>query len=300
MKLKHLIVLGGATATGKSQVAVELAQHFHGEIISADSRQVYTELNIGVNKPDSQQLNAVPHHLIGHVSIHEDYNAGNYERDALLILHQLYKRYNVAILAGGTGLYLQAVIEGLDTFPSIDPTVFNQLKQIHFETGISTLQDELLAKDPKYYEQVDRQNPHRLIRALAVIRSSGLKYSDLLTQKSKERPFHVHPVLLTEERNRLYQKINNRVDEMISLGLEQEARGLYPLKHLNSLQTVGYREWFSHFEGLMTREETIEKIKQHTRNYAKRQSTWFRPLQWPEYRTTDTAQMIQYLKTAME
>lgn len=299
MKQKHLIIIGGATAAGKSQVAVDLAQHFKCEIISADSRQVYTELNIGVNKPSSEQLKAVPHHLIGHVSIREDYNAGLYERDAILTLNQLYQQHQMAILVGGTGLYLQAVMQGLDTFPETDPAVFNQLKQIHLEAGINALQDELLEKDPKYYEQVDRQNPHRLMRALAVIRSSGLKYSDLLTQKSKERSFRSHPILLHEERDLLYEKINLRVDEMIRQGLEQEALDLYPLRYLNSLQTVGYREWFSHFEGQLTKEEAIEKIKQHTRNYAKRQTTWFRPLHWPQYHAGETSQLIQYLKTAI-
>jgi len=214
LKQNHLIVIGGPTATGKSQVAVELAQYFHCEILSADSRQVFTELNIGVNKPSPEQLNAVTHHLIGHISIHQKYNAGSYEQDALHRLNEIYTRHDLALLVGGTGLYLNAVLKGMDTFAETDPYIVEQLQKIHIQSGIQSLQIELSETDPTYYEQVDRQNPHRLIRALAVIRSSGSKYSDLLTQKSKERTFIPIPIYLNENRNRLYEKINHRVDRM--------------------------------------------------------------------------------------
>lgn len=299
MKRKHLIVIGGPTATGKSQVAVELALHFQCEIISADSRQVYAELNIGVNKPTPAQLNVIPHHLIGHISIHQKYDAGNYENDALYRLNELYKDNDIAILVGGTGLYLRAVLEGLDSFPQVDEEVVNQLKLIHVESGLKVLQDELMLLDPEYYDRVDRQNPHRLIRALAVIRSSGVKYSEFLTKQSGERDFIPIPVFLNEERSKLYHKINQRVDEMIAQGLEQEVRFLLPFKDLNALQTVGYREWFLHFEGKISKEEAVDKIKQHTRNYAKRQWTWFKPLQWPEYHANEVPVMISYIQNCL-
>ena len=295
-----MIVIGGPTATGKTQVAVELAQYFQGEIISADSRQVYAELNIGVNKPSPAQLAAVRHHLIGHVSIHQKYDAGNYEKDALLRLNDIYKDKDLAIVAGGTGLYLRAILEGLDIFPQVDETEVNKLKNIYLENGLTPLQDELNLRDPAYYLQVDKQNPHRLIRALSIIRSSGVKYSEFLTHQSRDRDFEPIPIYLNEERKKLYQKINHRVDEMVEQGLENEARDLFPFMQLNGLQTVGYREWFMHFEGKISREEAIEKIKQHTRNYAKRQWTWFKPLQWPEFHADDIPSMINHIQTRLQ
>jgi tRNA dimethylallyltransferase len=280
-------------------VAVELAQHFRCEIISADSRQVYAELNIGVNKPTDAQLKAAPHHLVGHISIHQKYDAGNYEIDALNRLTGLYDKGDIVVLAGGTGLYLRAVLEGLDRFPPVDEVIVNHLKLIHHDSGLKALQEELMLYDPEYYERVDRQNPHRLIRALAVIRSSGLKYSEFLSKQTPEREFIPIPILLNEERTRLYQRINQRVDEMIAGGLEEEALHLFPFRQLNALQTVGYREWFLNFENKISKEETIDKIKQHTRNYAKRQWTWFKPMQWPEYHAHEVQKMINYIENSL-
>lgn len=295
MNRKYLIVIAGPTASGKSKLAIDLALHYHCEIVSADSRQVYREMNAGVAKPDPLQMATVPHHLIGHVSIHDAYNAGIYEQEALHVLDELYSRRDIAILAGGTGLYIHAVLEGFDVFPEISPDIINRLKNKLEEQGPEALQNDLKQKDPEYYARVDIHNPHRLIRALAVIESAGLPYSQLRKQRKKTRPFIPIPLLLSAERNRLYQRINQRVDEMVNLGLKEEALTLYPFRHLNSLQTVGYQEWFDHFEGKLTEAEAIDKIKQHTRNYAKRQWTWFRRTGWPEFGTEEVEKIIAYI-----
>lgn len=297
---KYLIVIAGPTAAGKSKLAVDLALHYRCEILSADSRQVYRELNIGVDKPTPRQMAAVPHHLIGQVSIHETYNAGIYEKEALRILEELYTRMDLAILVGGTGLYINAVLEGFDVFPEISPGISLRLKKMLEEKGPEALQEELKQKDPEYYARVDIHNTHRLIRALEVIESAGLPYSQLRQKRKKTRPFIPVPILLTAERSRIYQRINQRVDEMVKLGLKDEALSLYPFRHLNSLQTVGYQEWFDHFEGKLTEAEAIDKIKQHTRNYAKRQWTWFRRTGWPEFRAEESAKIIAYLDTMIK
>lgn len=295
MNRKYLIVIAGPTAAGKSKLAIDLARHYHCEIVSADSRQVYREMNIGVAKPDTLQMAAVPHHLIGHSSIHDIYNAGIYEQEALRVLDKLYARMDLAILAGGTGLYINAVLEGFDVFPEIRPDIMSRLNTKLQEEGLEALQDALKQKDPDYYARVDLHNPHRLIRALAVIESAGLPYSQLRKQRKKTRPFIPVPFLLSSERNRIYQKINQRVVEMVNRGLKEEALSLYPYRQLNSLQTVGYQEWFDHFEGKLTEAQAIDKIKQHTRNYAKRQWTWFRRTGWPEFRAEDVEKIIEYI-----
>lgn len=298
--MKHLIVIGGPTACGKTQVAIALAGLFKCEIISADSRQVYSELNIGVNKPSENQLTAVPHHLIGYVSIHESYNAGVYEQDAIKTLELLFQKNDLVILAGGTGMYIKAVLQGLDQFPEVDPAIVEELKSIHINLGIESLKKELNRTDPEYFVQVDVNNPHRLIRALSVIRSSGIKYSEFLSHPFKSRDFQTIPILLTEDRHLLYNKIDQRVDEMIEQGLEEEAKNLYPFRHLNSLQTVGYTEWFLNFDGTLTKDQTIDKIKQHTRNYAKRQWTWFKPLRWPEFRQSELDRIKNHIENTLQ
>jgi tRNA dimethylallyltransferase len=273
---KTLIVIAGPTAVGKTDFAIKMALHFKTEILSADSRQIYKELNIGVAKPTDYQLKLVKHHFVNHVSIHEEYNAGRFEEEALRLLGQLFLTYDVAILCGGSGLYIDALCKGFDALPVADMRFRNELK-ILFETqGIAALQQLLKEKDPVYFLHVDIHNPQRLIRALEVCLSTGKPYSSFRKKIARPRPFNIISIGLNIERKLLYQAINARVDQMIASGLEKEAEELYPYRKLNALQTVGYEEWFEYFEGRISREETIEKIKQHTRHYAKRQLTWFR------------------------
>lgn len=273
--MKHLIVILGPTAVGKTTLAIQTATHFNTEIISADSRQVYRELNIGVARPTEEELNTVRHHLIAHASIHEEYNAGQFERDALLICDELFKTKNVVVCCGGSMLYIDALVKGLDRLPS-EKSVRNKLISQLKEEGIESLQKALLKADPEYYARVDLKNPHRLIRAIEVCIVSGKKYSELRLESIQHRSFQVTTFGLTAQRNWLYSRINRRVDEMFSNGLLEEARSLYPFRELNALNTVGYKELFDHFDGNTSLQEAAEKIKQHSRNFAKRQLTWWR------------------------
>ncbi|MDX1684407.1 MAG: tRNA (adenosine(37)-N6)-dimethylallyltransferase MiaA [Saprospiraceae bacterium] len=271
--LPLLVVIGGPTGIGKTEAAIRVASKYSTEIVSADSRQVYMELNIGVARPDEDQLNAVPHHLIAHRSIKDEYSAGHYEEEALSVLDKLFEKHDRVIASGGTGLYLKALTEGLDKFPKVSrqkwTSVFNS-------EGLSFLQEALRELDPDYYRSVDIQNPHRLIRALSVIEETGLPFSSFLGRSENTRPFNTIKLALTRDRDELYERINQRVDEMMSEGLLDEVRRLLPYRHLSALQTVGYQELFEYLDGLYTLNEAVEKIKQHTRNYAKRQMTWFR------------------------
>jgi tRNA dimethylallyltransferase len=273
--LKNLIVILGPTAVGKTALSIQAAQHFGTEIISADSRQIYHELNIGVARPTQAELEAVKHHLIGHISIHTAYSAGSYERDALSICSQLFEKHDHVICCGGSMMYVDALTKGLDDLPA-DKSVRENLIRIHQNEGIGALQSQLEQLDPEYYRVVDIHNPHRIIRALEVCLISGQTYTSLRKAAHRERPFRVIAIGMTAQRNWLYSRINKRVDEMMRLGLEEEARMLLPHRHLNSLNTVGYKEMFEYFDGKMSLEMAVEKIKQHTRNFAKRQLTWWR------------------------
>jgi tRNA dimethylallyltransferase len=273
---KHLIVITGATASGKTTLAIQLANFLQTEILSADSRQFFREMNIGTAKPSTEELNQAKHHFIDHLSIHDEYNVGQYERDATLLLEQLFQKYDHVIMVGGSGLYIKAVCDGLDHFPQVDEQFRIALTETFEAQGIETLQEELKQLDPVYYDEVDRQNPHRLIRALEICRATGKPYSSFRTATATERPFKTTKIAIDWEREQLYDRINLRVDQMIDAGLEQEAKSLFPFKYLNSLQTVGYQEWFDYFEGKMDREEAVRLIKRNTRRYAKRQMTWLR------------------------
>ncbi len=273
---KYLIVVGGPTGSGKTAMAIRLAQYFYTEILSADSRQFFQEMSIGTAKAGLEELQAVPHHFINSLSVEQAYSVGDFERDALNLLARLYQQHQVVILAGGSSLYIKALCEGLDEFPEVPDSVRNEVEQLYKKEGIAALQQELEQVDPIYFEQVDRANPQRLIRAISVYRASGLPFSSFRTQQVEPRFFS--PIYLWMElpREDLYQRINQRVDQMFSAGLEAEALSLYPLRHLNALQTVGYQELFDYFAGDISREEAIELIKRNSRRYAKRQGTWMR------------------------
>ena len=273
MKQPKLLYIAGPTASGKTSLAIALAKHFKTEIISCDSRQFYREMNIGTAVPTAEELKQVPHHFVQHLSIHDPYSVGDYTRDALALLPQLFQAHEVVIMVGGSGMYADAVMYGLDEFPEVDPAIRPQLTAIYQQEGIEVLQDLLREHDIRHYHIVDKQNPHRLIRALEISLSAGKPYSSFLGKKQIPDFFTAKTVVIDWEREQLYERINQRVDLMVEAGLEEEARGLLEYQQLNALQTVGYREWFN---GQWDREKAIEEIKKNSRRYAKRQTTWFR------------------------
>ena len=272
---KYLIVVGGPTAVGKTNLAIQLAQHFNTEILSADSRQFYKEISIGTAKPSIEELAAAPHHFIDSHPITKEFNAGQFEKAALSILEKLFQKHHIAIAVGGSGLYINALCQGLDDIPNKDPNIRVHLQTVYETEGIIALQKQLEDLDPHYYAVVDRQNPQRLMRALEVCISSGMPYSSFRKQQLQNRPFKIIKIGLNLPREQLYAQINTRVDIMMQAGLLEEAKAMHPYKHLNALQTVGYAELFDYFEGIHTLEKAVELIKQHTRNFAKRQLTWF-------------------------
>ena len=279
MNFKRLLYVAGPTASGKTSLAIELAQHFDTEILSCDSRQFYKEMSIGTAVPSSEELAAVPHHFIQQRSIQEPYSVGAFKREALYYLESLFKTKDTVILVGGSGLYADALIDGLDHFPEVNPTFRKELNKQLDQEGIEGLAKRLKNIDPAYHQKVDLGNPHRLIRALEICLSSGLPYSSFLGNKKAPTFFKTQKIVLQWDRPILYERINQRVDQMVAAGLETEAQSLYPNKGVNALQTVGYREWFSHFDGTLDRTTTLEEIKKNTRHYAKRQITWFKRYQ---------------------
>ncbi|MDL2227521.1 tRNA (adenosine(37)-N6)-dimethylallyltransferase MiaA [Odoribacter sp. OttesenSCG-928-L07] len=271
-----LIVVTGPTASGKTSTAIKLAKELNCEIISSDSRQFYKEMKIGTAVPSVEELNSVKHHFVGNLSIHENYNVSKYEEEVLATLDKLFAKNNFAILCGGSGLYIDAVVNGVDYFPDPDPELRKDLKELYENDGINSLREKLKIIDPEYYLEVDLYNPIRIIRALEVFYSTGEKYSELRKNESKTRHFNIIKFYIDYNRETLYDRINNRVDEMIREGLLEEAKTLYQYKSLTALKTVGYRELFDHFDGKYTLDEAIEKIKTNTRRYAKRQITWYK------------------------
>tara|TARA_Y100000389_G_scaffold197397_1_gene231919 strand:+ start:141 stop:1034 length:894 start_codon:yes stop_codon:yes gene_type:complete len=276
MNSKQLLYVAGPTASGKTTLAIALAKHFKTEVISCDSRQFYKEMSIGTTVPSSEELAAVPHHFIQQKSIQNPYSIGDFQREALDLLKTLFKRKDKVILVGGSGMYADALIDGLDHFPKVDSSLRNKLQKQAEEEGIIALQQLLKKHDPDHYQKVDLENPHRLIRALEICLTSGKPYSSFLGNKQVPDFFSTQKLVIQWEREVLYERINLRVDQMLEQGLEKEAKNLYPFKKINALQTVGYQEWFAHFDGTYSRETTIEEIKKNTRRYAKRQTTWFR------------------------
>ena len=273
---KTLITLSGPTASGKTALSTRIAKALGAEIFSCDSRQFYKEMSIGTAVPSETELKEVPHHFVQHKSIQSPYSVGQFEVDAMDALTQYFEKKDFAVLVGGSGLYMHAVVEGIDKFPEVPDEIRTTLGERLESNGLENLQNELQTLDPDHYQKMDIQNPSRVLRALGVSLAAGQPYSSFLGQQKAKRPFTVLSLTVDTPRDLLYNRINDRVDEMINAGLLQEAESLYPHRHLNALQTVGYQEVFDFFDQKIDLDEAIAKIKQHTRHYAKRQMTWIR------------------------
>ena len=278
-----LIVLIGPTGVGKTELSLSIAEHFQTCILSADSRQLYQELKIGTAAPTPSQLARVPHHFVGTLGLTDYYSAAQYEADVLEKLEELFQHNDTVILTGGSMMYVDAVCKGIDDIPTVDKETRELMLQRYEEEGLETLCAELKILDPEYYQIVDLKNPKRVIHALEICYMTGKTYTSFRTQKHKERPFRIIQIGLTREREELYDRINRRVDEMMQEGLLEEAKSVYPFKHLNSLNTVGYKEIFNYFDGEWSLDFAIEKIKQNSRIYSRKQMTWFKRnpnIQW--------------------
>nr|WP_090528566.1 tRNA (adenosine(37)-N6)-dimethylallyltransferase MiaA [Mucilaginibacter sp. NFR10] len=273
---KTLIVVAGPTAVGKTAAAIKLAQHFNTVVVSADSRQFFREMSIGTAKPDESELAAAKHYFINSHSISESFSVGDFEKQGLALLDELFKVHDKVILAGGSGLYIKAICEGFDNLPVADISVREKLNQQLEREGITTLQKQLQQVDPDYYTQVDLNNPQRIIRALEVFETSGKPFSSYRNATVNKRPFNIIKLALDMPREKLYERINLRVDLMVKQGLIQEVKSLLPYRELNALNTVGYSELFDYFDGKTSLDEALLLIKQNTRRFAKRQLTWFR------------------------
>jgi tRNA dimethylallyltransferase len=273
---KTLIVVLGPTAIGKTAMGIELAKALSTEIISADSRQFFKEMSIGTAVPSKEELGAVKHHFVQHKSIHDAYSVGDFEKDALTKINEIFQEKEHLVVVGGSGLYVKAVTDGLDHFPEVEEGVREQLQEELDNLGIKALQHELSQVDPNYFKLVQKENPHRLIRALEVYRSSGKPFSSFLGKDKEKRNFNCIKLGLEAERSLVYERINQRVDKMMEDGLLEEVLSLLPYQSLNALNTVGYKELFAHLEGHLSLEKAIEEIKKNTRRFAKRQFTWFR------------------------
>lgn len=273
---KYLVVIAGPTAVGKTKLAIELAKHFQSVILSADSRQFYQEMTIGTAKPSEEELKEVKHYFINNKHISELFGAGHFEKEAIALLDELFKEHNIVFLVGGSGLYINALLNGVDEFEEVPIEVREQLNSELTEKGLEILQQELKKSDPAYYNTVDLSNAQRVIRALEVCRHTGKPYSSFLKQHQTVRNFIPIKLFIQTDREKLYQRINARVDQMMKDGLLNEVKNLLPYRETNALKTVGYKELFDHLEDKCTLAEAIDKIKQHTRNYAKRQITWFK------------------------
>jgi tRNA dimethylallyltransferase len=274
--VKTLIVVCGPTAVGKTDFAIKLAHNLDTEIISADSRQLYREIPIGTAQPPEEQLRLIKHHFIAKRSVEDDYNAGMFERDALELLENLFQKHDTVVCCGGTGLYIKALCEGLDDVPKADELIREQLIERLEHEGLEALQTELKTLDSVHFEKMDAQNPQRVIRALEVCLSTGKPFSSFHEGAKKQRPFKIEKIGLELPREELYDRINTRVDLMLEAGWLEEAKAVFDKRHLNALNTVGYKELFTHLGGEMTLEEATEKIKINTRRFAKRQLTWFK------------------------
>ena len=295
MSNNTVYIIVGPTAVGKTSFAISLAQHLQTEIISADARQCYAELNIGVARPSLEELSQVPHHFIASHSVNDTINAQVFENYALAKTDEIFKTHQSVVMVGGTGLYIKAFSEGLDMIPDIDPAIRAHIIAQYDKLGLRWLQKEVSVKDPLYFAKGEQQNPQRLMRALEVILGTGASILSFQTKNKITRPFEIVKIGLELPREQLYERINQRVLTMVENGLEQEVRNLAPHFHLNALQTVGYSEWMPYFEGEILKEKVIENIQQNTRHYAKRQMTWFKKdpeITWHQSDQINAAQII--------
>jgi len=298
---KTLLVIGGATASGKTGLAVRLAQFFQTEILSADSRQFYREMSIGTARPTEGEMGGIRHHFMGHLSVATAYSVGDFERDGMALLSRLFEEKDLVILAGGSGMYIKALCEGLDVFPETTPADRSYWEHRYQAEGLSALQEALRTLDPTYYAEVDLNNPHRLIRALSVCRASGQPFSSYRSGQKPARPFHCVYIWLSWNRAELYRRIDERVLDMIQRGLLEEAQGLIPHRQEVALQTVGYQELFDYLDGKRTMEEAIALIQQNSRRYAKRQLTWSRrDASWKHFHPAEWELLLAYVQEAVQ
>lgn len=294
---KTLITVVGPTAIGKTALGIKLAQHYNAEIVSADSRQFFKEMCIGTAVPDEDELAAAKHHFIQHISIEDEYNVGLFEQEAVAKIAELHQKNDVAVLVGGSGLYVNAVLYGLDKFPDVDGDVRESLLRKRDQKGFEALQTLLKELDPEHYERVDINNPQRVMRALEICIGTGKPYSSFLARNTIKRDFNAIQIGLTADREIIYDRINRRVDIMMQNGLEEEARKVYPQRELNALQTVGYKELFQYFDGEISKEKAVEEIKKNTRRFAKRQLTWYRKdesILWFDHKTP-TSEILEVI-----
>ena len=293
---KTLIVITGPTAVGKTALCLEIAKHFDIPIINADSRQIYKELRIGTASPTSEQMQQVPHFFVGSLSLNDYYSASLFEQQVLECLEQQFQTNDYALLSGGSMMYIDAVCDGIDDIPTIDDKTRELMKQRLAEEGLKALVEELKRLDPEYYEIVDRQNPRRVVHALEICTMTGKTYTSFRKREKRQRPFRIIKIGLNRPREELYQRINQRVDQMMQQGLLEEAKSLYPMRQMNALNTVGYKELFDYLEGRWPLEEAVERIKGNTRRYARKQLTWYKKdpqIRW--FHPQETEQIISYI-----
>jgi len=294
-----LLVILGPTGVGKTDLSVDLGLHFKTEIISCDSRQFYREMSVGTSPPAESQLRRIRHHFIQFISVKDYYSSSLFERDVLRLLPELFISGNIVLMTGGSGLYADAVCAGIDEIPDVDPSIREKYSRKFAEEGIESLRVALRILDPDHYTKVDMKNPNRIIRALEICETTGRPYSSFLTMTKRKRDFRVIKVGLNRPREELYYRINSRVDLMIELGLEREARDLLGMRNFNALNTVGYKEFFDYFDGIHSREKAIELIRRNTRRYAKRQLTWWskdNSIRW--FHPDDKEEIIRYIEKA--
>ncbi|MDR2388239.1 MAG: tRNA (adenosine(37)-N6)-dimethylallyltransferase MiaA [Tannerellaceae bacterium] len=296
-----LVILCGPTGVGKTSLSLRIAEHFHSPVISSDSRQIYKDIPIGTDAPCADPSVQVRHYMTGILELTDYYSAANFEADVLSLLEELHKTIPVVIMAGGSMMYIDAISKGIDDIPSISPDLREAINRQYEREGLNPILEELKNRDPIHYEQVDRKNPKRVIHALEVCRQTGKPYSAFRTNSKKERPFRILKIGLTRSREELYERINRRVEQMMANGLLEEARRVYPFKHLNALNTVGYKELFRYLDGNCSLGFAVDKIKRNTRVYARKQMTWFKrdnEISW--FHPDNETDILQYIHDSLE
>lgn len=299
--MNSLVILLGPTGVGKTELSLRIAEHFHSPVISSDSRQLYKDLTIGTAAPTKEQMQRIKHYFVGSLGLTDYYNACRFEEEVIALLAELHRTLPVVIMSGGSMMYIDAVCKGIDDLPTVTPELRKELTGLYEREGLEPIRAQLKLLDPVHYNQVDLKNYKRVIHALEICLMTGKPYSELRTNPQKERPFRIIKVGLNRDREELYDRINRRVDGMMEEGLLEEARRVYPLKHLNSLNTVGYKELFKYFDGEWTLDFAVDKIKQDSRNYARKQLTWFRrdkEITW--FHPDQETEIIKHIETAID